>query len=56
MSTTAEAEDVELDIDSLKTFTIPKRKKSKTGTVVLNRRGPVCIFFLRLCLKIGWAK
>ena len=34
MSTGAEAEDVVLDIDSLKTFTIPKRKKSKTGTVI----------------------
>jgi len=30
----AEPEDVVLDIDSLKTFTIPKRKKSKTGAVV----------------------
>jgi len=33
MSTSAET-DVVLDIDSLKTFTIPKRRKSKTGTVV----------------------
>ena len=45
MSTAAEAEDVVLDIDNLKTFTIPKRKKSKTGTVVgLDYRG---------CLKIS---
>jgi len=34
MATNSEAGDVELDIDSLKTFTIPKRKKSKTGRVV----------------------
>ena len=30
MSSTAEAEDV---LDSLKSFTIPKRKKLKTGTI-----------------------
>jgi len=39
MSTSGEREDVVLDIDSLKAFTIPKRKKAKTGTVVdLNQR------------------
>jgi len=34
MATNVEPDDVELDIDSLKSFTIPKRKKSRTGRVL----------------------